>query len=201
MNYMDIVKTRRSCRAFDKKPIPEAALSDMLLAARLAPSGGNGQSHIFGVIDDEELKAALAKAAGNQMWIAEAPVVIACCAILPEDLKTVPEDDFGKMVDELRFSKPFIEYLNEYEDRKAVAMLFANAVPLIPAEHMVLAATAHGLSACFIGWLDVKEASRILGLPDDIVCLFLLPVGYPKEEPGAKALKSIGEISFKNKYV
>ncbi len=201
MDCIDAIKVRRSCRSFENTPIPEDVLQEMLLAAQLAPSGGNGQNHLFGVIDDKELKIALAKAAGNQMWIAEAPVVIACCAALEDDLKSLPKDDFGLMVNELRFGKHFIDYLNEYEDRKAVGTLFANAAPLIPAEHMVLAAAAHGLSACFIGWLDVKEAGRILGLPDDVVCLFLLPVGYPKTKPRAKKLKSMEEISFRNRYI
>ena len=200
MDCLDVIKARRSCRSFENTPVPEDVINDMLLAAQLAPSGGNGQNHLFGVIDDQELKIALAKAAGNQMWIVEAPVVIACCAALEDDLKDLPKDDFGLIVNELRFTKNFIKFLNQYEDRKAVGTLFANAAPLIPAEHMVLAAAAHGLSACFIGWLDVKEASRILGLPDDVVCLFLLPVGYPKAKPKAKKLKSIEEISFKNRF-
>ena len=201
MDCMDVIKARRSCRSFENIPVPENVLDDMLLAAQLAPSGGNGQNHLFGVIDDKELKIALAKAAGNQMWIAEAPVVIACCAALEDDLKALPRNDFGLKVNELRFTKNFIEYLNDYEDRKAVGTLFANAAPLIPAEHMVLAAAAHGLGACFIGWLDVKEAGRILGLPDDVVCLFLLPVGYPKAKPRAKKLKNMDEISFRNRYI
>jgi nitroreductase len=200
MDCLDAIKVRRSCRSFENKPVPEDVLNDMLLAAQLAPSGGNGQNHLFGVIDDKELKIELAKAAGNQMWIAEAPVVIACCAALEDDLKELPQDDFGLIVNELRFTKNFIKYLNQFEDRKAVGTLFANAAPLIPAEHMVLAAAAQGLSACFIGWLDVKEASRILSLPDDVVCLFLLPVGYPKAKPKAKKLKSMEEISFRNRY-
>ncbi len=200
MDYMDAVKARRSCRGFLKKPIPDNAIADMLLAAQLAPSGGNGQSHLFGIVDDEATKLALAKAAGSQMWIADAPVVIACCAYLGEDLKTLPEDDFGRMVDELRFSRPFIEYMNQYEDRKAAQTLFANGVPLIPAEHMVLAAVSHGLDACFIGYLDVREAGKILNLPDNAVCLFLLPVGYAKDAPGEKSLKSIEEITFRNRF-
>ncbi|WP_147273855.1 nitroreductase family protein [Fontibacillus phaseoli] len=59
---------------------------------------------------------------------------------------------------------------------------------------------SHGLSGYFVGYVDVREASRILNLPDDIVCLFLLPVGYPHEEPTEKQLKTIREISFGNAF-
>lgn len=200
MNYMDVVSSRRSVRSFKSTPIDETIIEEMLLSAQLAPSGGNGQSHIFGVVDDDQVKIALAKAAGEQMWIAGAPVVIACCAKLEADLKDLPDDDFGLIVNQTRFGKSFLEYLDNYEDRKSVRTLFSNAAPLIPAEHMFLTAVSHGLSACFVGYLNVREASEILALPDDIVCLFLLPVGYAAAEPEEKSRKTIQEISFRNTF-
>ena len=40
------------------------------------------------------------------------------------------------------------------------------------------------LSACWIGDLDISHcADRILGLPSDVTCLFLMPVGYAAENP------------------
>lgn len=200
MDFLDVIKARRSVRRFKDIPVDEAVIREMLHAAQLAPSGGNGQEHVFGIITDGGVKTALARAAGGQMWIAQAPVVIACCARLGADLKDLPDDDFGLTVNRLRFGELFLDYLNGYVDRAAVGTLFANAVPLIPAEHMFLTAVSHGLSACFIGYLDVKEAGRVLGLPADIVCLFLLPVGYADEQPEEKERKSIEQISFNNRY-
>jgi nitroreductase len=200
MNYMEVLKSRRSVRCFKRTPVEKTIIEDMLLSAQLAPSGGNGQTHLFGIVDDDQLKLALAKATGEQMWIAEAPVVIACCARLEADLRDLPDDDFGLIVNQTRFGRPFLEYLNAYEDRRIVRALFSNAAPLIPAEHMFLTAVSHGLSACFVGYLDVMEASRILHLPEDIVCLFLLPVGYADEEPEEKQVKTIQEISFHNRF-
>ncbi|MNC31052.1 putative acetyltransferase [compost metagenome] len=65
---------------------------------------------------------------------------------------------------------------------------------------MFLTAVAHGLAACFVGFLDVAEASRILRLPEDTVCLYLLPVGYPADEPKEKTRRTVQEISFRNAY-
>lgn len=200
MKLTDVMINRRSVRAFKQTPIEAGIIEDMLEAARLAPSAGNGQAHVFGVVDDPELKTALAQAAGGQMWIAEAPVIMACCARLEADLRDLPEEDFGLAVNRTRFGRPFLDYLNRYPDRKSVGTLFANAAPLIPAEHMFLTAVSHGLAACFVGYLDVAEASRILSLPDDMVCLFLLPVGYPDEAPKEKSRRSLQEISFRNTY-
>ena len=200
MHMKEVFRKRRSARTFLPTPIGEDILEEMLEAARTAPSAGNGQTHIFGLVDDPVTKTALAAAAGEQMWIAEAPVVIACCARLEADLRDLPEEDFGLLVNRTRFGKPFLDYLNGCADRKSVRTLFANAAPLIPAEHMFLTAVSHGLAACFVGFVDIAEASRILHLPEDVVCLFLLPVGYPAGEPKEITRRTVREMAFHNTY-
>lgn len=198
MELMEAIIKRRSVRKFKDKELPEGIIQEMLNAARLSPSGGNGQEWVFGIITDKIQKEKLAEAAGNQIWIKDASVIIAGCSKINWDIAKQPEDDFGKTVNYLRFGKDFIEYLCKYPDRKACMTLFENATPLIPMEHMFLTAVSHGLSACFIGYLDINKANEILNLPNDITCLFLLPVGYPDELPEEIERKSIEDISFKN---
>ena len=200
MDLQAAILKRRSVRAFAPTPIDDAILTELLQMAQAAPSGGNGQAHLFGIIKDPQLKIALAKAAGNQLWIADAPVVIACCAHLPEDMNALPEDDFGLAVNRLRWGEPLLQYLLDYPRWNDMALLFANPTPLLGAQHMFLAAVTHGLSGCFIGWLDVKEAGRILNLPKDIACLFLLPLGYPAEPPRPKELKPLSQLAFFDIY-
>ena len=121
-------------------------------------------------------------------------------AYISWDIAKQPADNFGVIVNRLRFGDAFIDYMIAYPDRKTCMTLFENATPLIPAEHMLLTAVSHGLSGCFIGYLDVKRAGEILCLPDNLVCLFLLPIGYPSEAPGEKARKSLDEITFYNQW-
>jgi len=187
-------------RKFKDIPISDEIINEMLEAARLVPTPGNSQGHLIGVVKDRELKTQLAQAAGGQMWIASAPVVFALCGDISWDIKGLPEDDFGLMVNYLRFGKEFIEYTNQYPDRKSMIKLFANGGPCLPGEHIFLTAVSHGLSACFIGYLDTEKASEILQLPEHITCLFLLPVGYADETPGDKKLKNIEDISFYDKW-
>ena len=78
--------------------------------------------------------------------------------------------------------------------------LLSNGTPLLGAEHMFLTAVSHGLSACFIGYLDTEKAAEILRLPENIACLFLLPVGYAAEQVEAQTKKSVEEISFVNRW-
>ena len=200
MDFMEVVKSRRSARSFLSKEVPYEVLKELLEAARLAPSAGNGQSWFFGVIKDNNTKKELAKAAGDQHWIAEAPVVIACCAKLDEDIIGLPEEDFGLIVNKTRFGEEFIAYLNKYEDRKMMRTFWTNAVPLIAGEHIFLAAANHGLNACWIGYLDIKKCSEVLSLPEDIVCLFLMPIGYAKEKPKDIRRKTADEIVFYERW-
>lgn len=200
MDIAQAIEARRSVRRFRETPVPEEAITAMLEAARLAPSGGNGQSWVFGVVTDRSIIEQLAEAGGNQMWIATAPLVFALCARLPKPMAEWPADDYGLAVNRDRFGSDFVDYLRAFPGQRQVSMLLSNATPLIPGEHIALTAAAHGLSSCWIGHLDVRRASTILGLPDEIVCLFLLPVGYAAQPPRPLTRKPLNAISFRDRY-
>jgi len=200
MDFNEVIHKRRSSRRFSPEPIPEEIINELIESARLAPSGGNAQNWVFGIIKDNTTKERLAKNAGNQEWIATAPVIIACCAKLEGDLKAVPNDDFGLLVNKTRFGEDFVTYLNDYPDRKTVNTFWNNAVPLIPGEHIFLAAVNRGLNACWVGYLDIIKAGEILALPEDIVCLFLMPIGYTNEKPKEIKRKNKDKILFHEKW-
>jgi len=200
VELFEAIKARRSVRKFKDKPIADDIIHEMLEAARLSPSPGNAQAYTFGVVRDKALKTQLAEAAGNQLWIATAPVVFACCGDISWDIADQPDDDFGLVVNHLRFGVDFVNYMKACPDKKSCRKLFHNGAPVIPAEHIFLTAVSHGLSACFIGYLDVDKATEILQLPKHLSCLFLLPVGYADEPPSNKELKEVSDISFFDRW-
>jgi len=77
LDVFETIKTRRSIRKYKPNQIPDEKLKMIFEAARLAPSAGNRQSWRFVVVCDTERKKALAKAAKNQMFIADAAAIIA----------------------------------------------------------------------------------------------------------------------------
>lgn len=200
MNFLDLVKKRRSVRAFANKAIDDKTLNYILESARYAPSGGNTQNFIFGVIKDKSMIEQLSKGAGNQEWIKTAPVVIACCAYTGFDLAKVEKDSFPYEVNQTRFGSNLVDYLNNYDDRQMMNIFWENGSPLIPGEHIFLAATEKGLNACWIGFMDIIEVSRILNLPENIHCLFLMPIGYADEEIENIERKSFDEMVFYDKW-
>lgn len=88
MDVAKAIRDRRSVRSYEKKGIPEDVLLKVLEAARLAPSANNRQPWKFVVVREAAKRAALAKAAKEQQFVAEAPVVIAAVALEPERVMT-----------------------------------------------------------------------------------------------------------------
>ncbi len=196
MDCMDVIRTRRSIRQYRPDAIPDDILSQILEAGRLAPSTMHWQPWYFGVVRDPELKQELTLAAGNQEWIVTAPIVMAMCVPLVRDLKTLPEDDPWIACNNLRFGSDLVDHLNAFSDRRAMMKYADTADIFIAGQQMVLAAESFGISSCWIGYLNIDRASRLLKLPDDIACLYLLPMGYPAVDPDPIERKSIDEVVF-----
>jgi len=86
MELKEVIKNRKSIREYEDKAIPEDKLLRVLEAARLAPSGANRQAWKFVVVRDIQRRQKLAQAAEGQTFVAQAPVVIAAVATLPEPM-------------------------------------------------------------------------------------------------------------------
>jgi nitroreductase len=88
MDIAKAIRDRRSVRSYEKKDIPQDVLEKVLQAARLAPSANNRQPWRFVIVRDHARRQALAKAAKEQQFVAEAPVVIAAVALEPDRIMT-----------------------------------------------------------------------------------------------------------------
>ncbi len=64
---LDLLKTRRSVRAFTSDPVPDEAVDRILEAARWAPSGANSQPWEFIVIREQQTKDRMAEIVREHM--------------------------------------------------------------------------------------------------------------------------------------
>jgi len=64
----------------------------------------------------------------------------------------------------------------------------------IALDHMTLAAASLDLGTCWIGAFYEDKVKEILGVPQEIRVVALLPLGYPAEQPGLRPRKSLDEI-------
>jgi len=74
---MEIIRKRRSVRSYKEEAVPDEIIKEIIEAARLAPSAKNLQEWKFIIVKDEEKRKALCKAAKNQQFVKEAPIIIA----------------------------------------------------------------------------------------------------------------------------
>ena len=176
MNLHEVIKTRRSIRSYKPDLIPEDVLNRVLDAGRIAPSGSNRQPWRFILVKDEAIKRELAEACNNQLWVAEAPVVVAACG------KNLNYNRGGYMGD--------------------MSMLMDLSIAFT---HLILAARGEGLGTCWIGAFTNDEVKELLGVPDeDWNVAAISPLGYPKDGKKAftepKGRKLLSEIVSIDKF-
>lgn len=159
MEVFEAIRTRRSIRVYENKPVEEEKLRKVLEAARLAPSAGNRQPWRFIVVTDPEVRVKL-KAAREKMRppprrpfrspLDSASVLIVGCALPSESF---PETDFWKI-------------------DVAIAL-----------QNLVLAAWEQGLGTCWIGvFHEEEEIKKVLGLPKEARVVAMIALGYPAEK-------------------
>jgi len=190
MELMEAIKGRRSIRKYRAEPVSEEALQTVLEAARWAPSWSNTQCWRLIVVRDNETKSKLADTlkgikAGRtnpaDEAVRTAPIVIAACAEL--GITGYYRDESGE---------------NKLATDKGEAWYMFDVA--LAVQNMSLAAHALGLGTVHTGLLDAVEAARILGVPENVVVVELLPLGWPDEEPAARPRKEISEFVFFEKY-
>jgi nitroreductase len=64
----------------------------------------------------------------------------------------------------------------------------------IAVDHMTLRATELGLGTCWIGAFDQQEVKKVLGIPEGVTVIAVMPVGYPAESKQPTPRKPLEEI-------
>jgi nitroreductase len=79
MDVSAAIKGRRSVRFYKDLDVESGKIQKILEAGRLSPSANNRQEWKFIVVKNAEIKKRLARAAMNQSFIGQAPVVLVAC--------------------------------------------------------------------------------------------------------------------------
>lgn len=156
MKFDKVVRKRGMVRAFGPEPVEDEKIKKLLDFARRAPSAGFTQPVEIVLIRDPRTMRALVKAAWGQAWVGAAPVILAVCA------------------DTQRSGA-------RYGDRGIYRYSIIDAA--FAGMLILLTAVNEGLGACFVGAFDDTAVRRILGLPEYVLPVALIPVGYSAERP------------------
>ncbi len=184
LDFLPLARGRQSVRAFQDRPVPRAALEEMIEAARWAPSPHGAQPWRFVVLTRSEAKRTLADAMGDE-WrrtlamdgedeevvarrlrhsrqrIEQAPALILAC-LYRSDLDRYPDPDRQRA-----------------EEVMAIQSL-GSAI-----QNMLLAAYSLGLDT---GWICAplfaqQTVRAALELDASLIPHALIPVGYKAAEP------------------
>jgi len=197
MDVFEAIESRRSIRRFKRDPVPAELLDRVLDAARLSPSSSNTQSWRFKVVTDDTIKKEIRASAHGQRFIEQAPVVIACC-LDAEAFKERGRQTLRLVMSGARFSlEMMLRAVRGGKDKgfdPERVVINGTINVSIAVEHMVLAARALGLGTCWVRAFDAEAVARTLDLPDGLVLVCLLPLGYPDESPRPRPRKDLEDI-------
>ncbi len=174
METIDCIKTRRSRRLFTDKEVPDEIITTLIDCAVNAPSSIDCQPWHFVIVKNRESKLKLArlKEEGNQQHILTAPISIVVCV----DINKSP----GRWIED----------------------------GVTATENILLGAHDIGLGAVYVTGFksskpEVAEDIRsILNLPENIMPITILPIGYPddSEKLEKKELIDVNNIIHHEKW-
>jgi len=159
--------THRSIRKYKNDEIPANIMELIIEAATRASTTGNMQLYSIVLSRDENIKNSLLSCHFNQKMVVEAPVVMTFCA------------DFNRFTlwCKQRNAKPgYNNFLS----------FFTAAIDaLLAAQNACLEAENHGLGICYLGTTTymANKIIDVLNLPQLVVPITTIVVGYPDETP------------------
>jgi nitroreductase len=167
MDFFEVLKARHSIRAYDARPIEPEKLQQILEAIDGAPSAGNLQAFEVYLVCAESTKAALAKAAGDQDFLIQAPVCLIFC------------------------SHPALSSV-KYEARGSDLYCLQDAT--IACAFAMLTASALLLSTVWVGAFDDEEVRCVINAPAEHRPVAILPIGYAAATPRIRARRSLSDL-------
>lgn len=183
MEFMEMLKTRESCRSFQDKPVTRDQLIRIVEAGRLSPSGCNAQPWKFIVVDENEAKAKLCDALvveGGQTgcpWRDSVPAFIVLVEE-PANIMKIAKDYYGN------------------------TQRFAQGDLGMAAMNMCYEAMDQGLSTCVLGINDQKKMEQYFCIPEGHEVRMIMAIGYSAKEmaPRNKVRKSLDEVCSFNRW-
>ena len=163
---LQFIFARRSVRKYQNKDIPEKMVKDLLEAAMAAPSAVAKDPWHFIVVRDAGMRKKVAEGLPNGKMLMDSPVGIVVCG------------DMEKAHD------------------RQISYLLQDCGAAI--ENLLVAVSALGLGAVWLGVHPREErithVRAIFGLPENIVPVSVIAVGWPLEKPVARTRYNAGAV-------
>ncbi len=152
MDAMEAMLTRRSIRKYTDRPVSEETVKNLLTVAMAAPTAADQRTWEFVVIEDRKMLDEIPRFHPFSNMLKQAPLAVCVCSDLHKETKI------------------------GYWPQECGAAT----------QNILIAANAMGLGAVWLGIHPVEERvkglKKLLSLPDRVMPLSLIALGYPAEE-------------------
>lgn len=170
MDVIDLLKRHRSIRKFTSEPIDDSLAESIIEAGFSAATSSNLQGTTVIRVRNPDTRAAIAELAGGQTYVETAAAFFVWCADLHRS--SVACEMGG----------------GEFHGGMTEHFIIAATDCAIAAQNAVVAAESVGLGICYIGGIrnDPAQMTELLDLPQQVVPLFGLCLGWPDQDPALK---------------
>lgn len=181
---LQTILNHRTIRKYKSQKIAQEILDKILEAGTRASTTGNMQVYSIVVTSDDKIKEELWASHFKQDMVKQAPVVMTFCADF---------NRFNKWCNQRNAQPGYDNFLSFYT---------ASIDALLAAQNVALAAESYGLGICYLGTTTYMADSIIktLELPENVVPVTTLVVGYPDENPDLTDRLPVDGVVHYEKY-
>jgi nitroreductase len=192
-SFFDVVARQRAHRSFSPDPVGDDTIGRILTAATFAPSAENKQPWEFVVVRDTAARAALGDLS-RRAWESHGRA-FSESRLTPKMLAEVDRGATGGVAD-----APVNIVVCADVQRGLEITIPSSIFPAV--QNLLLAATALGLGSALttITTGFRAEMQAILGLPDHVVPVALVPLGYPAKPLGPPRRAPFATRTHRERY-
>lgn len=181
---MRLQQSHRSIRKFTGQPVDQVVVEQLVRTGQAAPTSSFIQACTVLQVNDPGNRVKLAEYAGNQEYVATAPVFLVFCADMQRH--------------RLACSMQHAKMLSGYTEQFITATVDCALV----AENILIAAESLGLGGVMIGGIrnQIDRVAELLELPDLVYPVFGLCLGYPDQDPEVKPRLPLPVVLKQDRY-
>ncbi|MCT4710902.1 oxygen-insensitive NADPH nitroreductase [Enterobacteriaceae bacterium H11S18] len=177
---IDLLRSHRSIRKFTDEPITNEQRAAIIASAQSASSSSFLQCSSIIRITDKAMRERFVTLAGGQPHIAQAAEFWVFCADFNRLLQICPDAQLGL----------------------AEQLLLGAVDTAIMGQNAFTAAESLGLGGVYIGGIrnSIETVTELLGLPQHVLPLFGLCLGWPDQDHGVKPRMPAAMLVHENQY-
>lgn len=183
-DIMQLLRSHRSIRRFQRKPIPQPLVEALVAAGQAASTSSFIQACTLIQVNDPADRERLAAYAGGQAYVATAPLFLVFCADMQRH----------RLACEMNGVEMHSGYTEQFITATVDCALFA--------QNMMVAAEGQGLGGVFIGGIRnrIAEVAELLALPELVYPVFGMCLGWPDQDPQVKPRLPLEVVLKQDRY-